>query len=390
MDSLFLCPVCGKALDRQETGYRCPGGHSFDKAAAGYVHLLPANKKHAKDPGDDKGMAAARNRFLSGGWYAPLRDRLAELALRYTPDRCVVLDAGCGEGYYTAGVYAALKKAGKQVKLAGVDLSKHALKKAAKREKDGEFAVASVYGLPVADRCVHLLLNCFSPLALEEFPKYPELYTAPCLPDIIVLPGETEVEVCGVTFGLVRTPGHTVDHVCIRTPDNVLYLGDAMMTGRTLHRSKFPYAFDVGVYLDSLGKLRMAEADKFIVAHQGVYDEILPFIDLELRFMTTRMLELLDLVPPDGFTTPKLMTQAMCQKYRIHSDSVRTMAYYESAGGIYIHYLVGQGYLESYVEEDQIRYRLTQLARDRDKPKGEALPKAGLFGALPGESKVSE
>ena len=169
MDSLFLCPVCGKALDRQETGYRCPGGHSFDKAAAGYVHLLPANKKHAKDPGDDKGMAAARNRFLSGGWYAPLRDRLAELALRYTPDRCVVLDAGCGEGYYTAGVYAALKKAGKQVKLAGVDLSKHALKKAAKREKDGEFAVASVYGLPVADRCVHLLLNCFSPLALEEF-----------------------------------------------------------------------------------------------------------------------------------------------------------------------------------------------------------------------------
>ena len=98
MDSLFLCPVCGKALDRQETGYRCPGGHSFDKAAAGYVHLLPANKKHAKDPGDDKGMAAARNRFLSGGWYAPLRDRLAELALRYTPDRCVVLDAGCGEG----------------------------------------------------------------------------------------------------------------------------------------------------------------------------------------------------------------------------------------------------------------------------------------------------
>ena len=95
-------------------------------------------------------------------------------------------------------------------------------------------------------------------------------------------------------------------------------------------------------------------------------------------------------MPPDGYTTPKMMTQAMCQKYRIHSDSVRTMAYYESAGGIYIHYLVGQGYLESYVEEDQIRYRLTQLARDRDKPKGEALPKAGLFGALPGESKVSE
>ncbi len=169
MDSLFLCPGCGRGLDRQETGCRCPKGHSFDRAAAGYVHLLPANKKHAKDPGDDKGMAAARNRFLSGDWYAPLRDALADLALRYAPDRCVVLDAGCGEGYYSAAVYRALTSAGKTVKMAGVDLSKHALKRAAKREKAIEFAVASVYGLPVADACVHLLLNCFSPLALEEF-----------------------------------------------------------------------------------------------------------------------------------------------------------------------------------------------------------------------------
>ncbi len=48
-----------------------------------------------------------------------------------------------------------------------------------------------------------------------------------------------------VTFGLVRTPGHTVDHICVRTPDNVLYVGDAMMTGRVLHRAKFPYAFSM-------------------------------------------------------------------------------------------------------------------------------------------------
>ena len=169
MDSLFLCPVCGRALDRQDTVYRCPGGHSFDRAAAGYVHLLPANRMHSRDPGDDKGMVTARNRFLSGDYYAPLRDELARLARDHTPDRCVVLDAGCGEGYYSAAVWQALTEAGKRVKMAGVDLSKHALRRAAKREKAIEFAVASVYGLPVADGCVHLLLNCFSPLALDEY-----------------------------------------------------------------------------------------------------------------------------------------------------------------------------------------------------------------------------
>lgn len=59
MESLLRCPLCAQPLDRQDTRYLCPRGHSFDRAAAGYVHLLPANKLHSKDPGDDKAMAAA-------------------------------------------------------------------------------------------------------------------------------------------------------------------------------------------------------------------------------------------------------------------------------------------------------------------------------------------
>ena len=173
MESLFRCPICARGLDRQDSRYLCPQGHSFDRAREGYVHLLPvglpANKMHSKDPGDDKGMATARNRFLSGEYYAPLRDALAELALTYAPAQATILDAGCGEGYYSAALYRALVQGGKAPKMAGVDLSKHALRRAAKREKEIEFAVASVYDLPVADQQADLLVNCFSPLALEEF-----------------------------------------------------------------------------------------------------------------------------------------------------------------------------------------------------------------------------
>ena len=135
------------------------------------MHLLPANRKHARDPGDDRDMAAARNRFLSGGWYAPLRRTLCELALECLGETAApaVLDSGCGEGYYTAGVYQALMETGRPVRMAGVDLSKPSLRWAARREKNAEFAVASVYHLPVADASADLLLNCFSPLALEEF-----------------------------------------------------------------------------------------------------------------------------------------------------------------------------------------------------------------------------
>ena len=167
--SLFCCPVCGQPLSRTGKTYRCPDRHSFDQAREGYVHLLPANRKHSKDPGDDKGMAAARNRFLSGAWYAPLRETLEELALACPEEAPAILDSGCGEGYYTSGIFRALTEAGKAPRMAGTDISKFILRYAAKREKDVEFAVASSYRLPVADGSVDILLNCFSPLALEEF-----------------------------------------------------------------------------------------------------------------------------------------------------------------------------------------------------------------------------
>ena len=167
--SLFRCPLCSSPLTRTDRTYTCPKGHSFDRAREGYVHLLPANQKHAKDPGDDKEMAAARNRFLSGGWYAPLRESLCRLALTYAPAGASVLDAGCGEGYYTAGVRDALLAAGREPRVAGVDISKFSVQKAARRYPGIDFAVASVYHLPAADRSVDLLLNVFSPLAIDEF-----------------------------------------------------------------------------------------------------------------------------------------------------------------------------------------------------------------------------
>lgn len=167
MTGLLCCPICAQPLERAERSYICPKRHCFDIAREGYVNLLPANRKNSKDPGDDKDMVSARTRFLDGGYYAPLRDALAGLVLEKKP--AAVLDSGCGEGWYTAGVCAALRECGLNTRVAGVDLSRSALKKAARRTKEAEFAAASVYHLPVADRSADLLLNCFSPLALEEF-----------------------------------------------------------------------------------------------------------------------------------------------------------------------------------------------------------------------------
>lgn len=172
MSSLFICPLCGEKLTRRENSYFCPNGHCHDVAREGYTYLLPVNQKHSKAPGDDKAMAAARSAFLSKEYYAPLRDTLCQLAVSLTGDTPAVLDSGCGEGYYTAAIYRALRDAGKTPRMAGTDISKFILRLAAKREKGVEFAVASSYHLPVADESIDLLLNCF--------PRWPSRNSAGC------------------------------------------------------------------------------------------------------------------------------------------------------------------------------------------------------------------
>ena len=131
-------------------------------------------------------------------------------------------------------------------------------------------------------------------------------------------------------------------------------------------------------YLDTLGKLREERADLFLVAHRGIYEEILPFIDLELTVLTRRMLDLLELV--EDYTTPKLLTAAICRTYRVRPGSIRTMAYFEQASQTYLHYLTATGHLEAVVEEGTIRYRRTEASKRRAQARRESvLPQTGQF-----------
>ena len=154
-------------MEYGERVYCCENGHSFDISREGYVNLLLANQQHSSSPGDDRIMVNARTRFLSGGWYAPLQNELCNLAEYYLPGNGVLMDSGCGEGYYTEALETiAACRNGVTV---GIDISKSAVRRAAKRCINAEIAVASVYHMPLADRSVNLLYDCFAPLAKDEF-----------------------------------------------------------------------------------------------------------------------------------------------------------------------------------------------------------------------------
>lgn len=160
----FLCPVCGEELTESEKSASCSKGHSFDKAKSGYINLLP-NNLPAGNHGDNKLMIRARHDFLEKDYYLPLREKLCETIGKYADENSVILDAGCGEGWYTKGIFDYLEKN----TVFAVDISKDAMKIAAKREKSIKCAAASVFHLPVSDESIDICLSAFSPLCEEEF-----------------------------------------------------------------------------------------------------------------------------------------------------------------------------------------------------------------------------
>ena len=173
LKDVLVCPTCGASLHISENGQSllCDGmkKHCFDGGGGGYVHLAP---RHSGG-GDAKEAVRYRTAFLSAGYYQPAAEALCELIKKYVPTDGTVIDAGCGEGYYSNMVAA------EGYRVAGFDLSKFAVDasaKAAKRIRGDKpsqtlYAVGSVFELPVRDGSADAVINVFAPCAPEEYAR---------------------------------------------------------------------------------------------------------------------------------------------------------------------------------------------------------------------------
>ena len=161
--NLLKCPICGESCNTDEPQKRCfclgRKQHSFDFAKSGYLNLCLASKF-----GDNKDAIRARSNFLEADYYLPLANEINKLLTELQAES--VLDAGCGEGYYTNRMTEVCEI------VFGADLSKDGIDKAAKTAKqkasNAAFAVASLFELPVKDGSFDAVTNIFAPCGENE------------------------------------------------------------------------------------------------------------------------------------------------------------------------------------------------------------------------------
>lgn len=177
----FVCPKCGKPFFLSAGSLICEMRHTYDIAKEGYVNLAPTRT----DSGDDRNMCRSRRRFLAGGHYQKMADAVIALADLMPNDAAI--DLGCGEGWYLRQFAAKYENN----RFCGIDLSKTAVKMAAKSEKSMgrncmDFAVAGIFSLPCPDAYFSAALSIFAPICAAE--TYRVLKKGGCF--IVVGPGE--------------------------------------------------------------------------------------------------------------------------------------------------------------------------------------------------------
>ena len=171
IEKYFACPVCGSAMGVTADGRSavCTGEnpknkrHTFDFSSDGYLSFGVTG-------GDSKEAVAARRAFLSTRAYELAALPIRSFVKQLVPDCKLLIDAGCGEGYYTSMLSEVSENT------VGFDLSKFACAAGAKQAKrDGRsgllYATASVFELPLKDGCADAVTNIFAPCVEEEYKR---------------------------------------------------------------------------------------------------------------------------------------------------------------------------------------------------------------------------
>lgn len=189
-------------------------------------------------------------------------------------------------------------------------------------------------------------LPCWSPGTLAR-----EFSDMVCPVDCpIPMGADGDFSFCGVSFQVIHTPGHSEDHVCVITPDNICYVGDALF-GRN-NQAKLPYMFCVAQALESTARLTDLTCSAYLLSHRELSGEVGPLIAHTRALLFQRMGEIRDLVT-EPITNSDLF-EKVNEKYSLFSSRpIRVQMMWRNFSNL-VDYLVDTGDLVLTAENGQV------------------------------------
>lgn len=172
--------------------------------------------------------------------------------------------------------------------------------------------------------------------------------------DRMIEPDETEITFCGADFRILHTPGHSTGHITITTPDNVTYIGDALISYEVMESAKLPYAYILTQDIASKMKLYSLQSSQYVLAHKGIYPDVKDLITDNIYFYRNRAEEILSVIT--GPVTKEELLQEVALIMRIRIDSTFKYLVVERMLQCYVEYLLETGRIIQEVQNQSLKY----------------------------------
>lgn len=153
---------------------------------------------------------------------------------------------------------------------------------------------------------------------------------------------------------VIPLPGHSLDMVGFRTPDNTVFLADCISSRETLEKYAVSYLYDAAAFLHTLDAVEAMQADMFVPSHA----EAEPDMRALIQYNRKKVLEIAALLT-DICQTPQSFDQILQQvfaHFRL-TMTVQQQALVGSTVRSYLSWLKGTGVLTTEITENLLCWK---------------------------------
>ncbi len=153
-------------------------------------------------------------------------------------------------------------------------------------------------------------------------------------------------------------PGHYFDMVGIRTPDNIVFMADAVFSETIIEKYHLFFIYDVAAYLNTLDAIRAMDAGLYVPAHAKPAKDISALVDVnrhKIGEIATMIKEFCGSAQDEGVEFQNILA-ACCDHYGITLDTNQYVLIGSTVRS-YLSYLAKTDALLPFWKENRMRWK---------------------------------
>ena len=172
--------------------------------------------------------------------------------------------------------------------------------------------------------------------------------------DVLLPTDSKDINIEGSEFKVLQLPGHSPSHIGLITPDDVVYLGDSLISYNVMKNAKMPYAYILLQDLQTKEKLYELKYNKYVIAHKGIYNDITKLITDNIEFYKGRAMGVYSVIT--NYMTMEDILKASVEKFKIDVKTSYKYNFMERMLRSYVEYLDEIGLIKLEIKEGFLKY----------------------------------